>query len=128
VTQTPQYAVQSLQDLQSTPINAPSATHPEILADVASINRANEMEVINHYNIRRVVDIYASVQGRDLGAVGRDVTRIVDSNRGSLPKGSFVTIRGQLQTMRTSYSVCWVDSLFHRPGLSADRSEFSVLA
>ncbi|HMI50023.1 MAG TPA: efflux RND transporter permease subunit [Candidatus Saccharimonadales bacterium] len=103
VTQTPQYAVQSLQDLQSTPINAASAKHPEILADVASINRSNEMEVISHYNIRRVVDIYASVQGRDLGAVGRDVTRIVDANRKSLPKGSFVTIRGQLQTMRTSY-------------------------
>jgi len=64
--------------------------HPEILADVASIKRSNEMEVINHYNIRRVVDIYASVQGRDLGAVGREVTRIVDANRKSLPRGSFV--------------------------------------
>jgi multidrug efflux pump subunit AcrB len=103
VTQTPQYAVQSLQDLQSTPINATTATQPEILADVASINRTNEMEVITHYNIRRVVDIYASVQGRDLGAVGREVTRIVDSNRKSLPRGSFVTMRGQLETMRTSY-------------------------
>src|SRR5262249_165250 len=76
---------------------------PEILADVASIQRSNEMEAITHYNIRRVVDIYASVQGRDLGAVGRDVTRIVDSNRKSLPRGSFVPIRVQLQTMRTSY-------------------------
>jgi multidrug efflux pump subunit AcrB len=61
------------------------------------------MEVINHYNIRRVVDIYAAVQGRDLGAVGREVTRIVDANRKSLPRGSFIIIRGQLQTMRTSY-------------------------
>jgi multidrug efflux pump subunit AcrB len=103
VTQTPQYSIQSLQDLQNTPLNSASATHPEILADVASINRSNEMEVISHYNIRRVVDIYANVQGRDLGAVGRDVTRIVDANRKSLPRGSFVTVRGQLQTMRTSY-------------------------
>ena len=103
VTQTPQHAVQSLQDLQSTPINATTATQPEILADVASINRTNEMEVITHYDIRRVVDIYASVQGRDLGAVGREVTRIIDSNRKSLPRGSFVTMRGQLETMRTSY-------------------------
>ena len=45
---------------------------PEILADVASITRAHEMEVVNHYNIRRVVDVYASVQDRDLGAVGRE--------------------------------------------------------
>ena len=103
VTQTPQYSIQSLEDLQNTPLNAASAARPEILADVASIKRANEMEVINHYNIRRVVDIYAAVQGRDLGAVGREVTRIVDANRKSLPRGSFIIIRGQLQTMRTSY-------------------------
>src|SRR5246127_1119138 len=103
VTQTPQYSIQSLQDLQNTPLNAPAAARPEILADVASIQRANEMEVISHYNIRRVVDIYAAVQGRDLGAVGREVTRIVDANRKSLPRGSFVTVKGQLQTMRSSY-------------------------
>jgi multidrug efflux pump subunit AcrB len=103
VTQTPQYAVESLQDLQNTPLNSSAATRPEILADVASIKRANEMQVISRYNIRRVVDIYAAVQGRDLGAVGRDVTRIVDANRKLLPRGSFVTVKGQLQTMRSSY-------------------------
>jgi multidrug efflux pump subunit AcrB len=103
VTQTPQYSIQSLEDLQNTPLNASTATRPEILADVASIKRSNEMEVISHYNIRREVDIYANIQGRDLGAVGREITRIVDANRKSLPRGSFVTIRGQLQTMRSSY-------------------------
>jgi multidrug efflux pump subunit AcrB len=103
VTQTPQYSMHSLQDLQNTPLNAATAARPEILADVASIRRTNEMEVINHYNIRRVVDIYAAVQGRDLGAVGREATRIVDANRKALPRGSFITVRGQLQTMRTSY-------------------------
>src|SRR5207247_7649257 len=75
----------------------------EILADVASIQRTNEMQVVSHYNIRRVVDIYAAVQGRDLGAVGREVTRIVDANRKALPRGSFVSVKGQLQTMRSSY-------------------------
>src|SRR6202140_163697 len=103
VTQTPQYSIQSLQDLQNTPLNASTAARPEILADVASIKRSNEMEVVSHYNIRRVVDIYAAVQGRDLGAVGREITRIVDANRKSLPRGSFITVRGQLQTMRRSY-------------------------
>src|SRR6267142_1977389 len=103
VTQTPQYSIQSLEDLQNTPLNAAAAARPEILADVASIQRTNEMQVISHYNIRRVVDIYAAVQGRDLGAVGREVTRIVDANRKSLPRGSFITVRGQLQTMRSSY-------------------------
>ncbi len=103
VTQTPQYAVQSLQDLQNTPLNAATAKRPEILADVASVQRANEMEVISHYNLRRVVDIYAAVQGRDLGAVGREVTRIVDANRKLLPRGSFVSVKGQLQAMHSSY-------------------------
>ena len=103
VEQTPQYAIQSLQDLQNIPISAAAAARPEILADVASIARSNEMAVLNHYNIRRVVDIYAAVQDRDLGGAGREITRIVDANRGSLPRGSFVTIRGQLNTMRSSY-------------------------
>jgi multidrug efflux pump subunit AcrB len=67
------------------------------------MTRSNEMAVLNHYNIRRVVDVYASVQDRDLGAVGRDVTRIVDANRKLLPRGSFITIRGQLDTMQSSY-------------------------
>ena len=61
------------------------------------------MAVVSHYNIRRVLDIYGAVQGHDLGAVGRDVARIVDANRHLLPRGSFITIRGQLETMRTSY-------------------------
>ena len=103
VTQTPQYDIQSNQDLQNIPISGPNQKRPAILADVASIQRTSELASINHYNIRRVVDIYASVQGRDLGAVGREVTQIVDANRKSLPRGSFVTVRGQYGTMRTSY-------------------------
>jgi len=102
-TQTPQYRIQSLQDLQSLPITSANMKSPEILADVATITRANEMTVLNHYDIRRVVDVYASVQGRDLGAIGRDITRIVEANQKLLPRGSFITIRGQLATMRKSY-------------------------
>jgi CzcA family heavy metal efflux pump len=104
VAQTPQYAVQSLQDLQNIPITAASSTRPLILADVASIHRTSEMEAINHYNIRRILDIYANVQDRDLGAVGRDINRIVAANTSSLPRGSFIRVRGQLETMRTSYT------------------------
>src|SRR5947207_5476990 len=102
-TQTPQYRIQSLHDIQNIPITSPSTTRPGILADVASITRASETAVLSHYDIRRVVDIYGAVQDRDLGAVGRDVARIVDANRPLLPRGSFLTVRGQLQTMWTSY-------------------------
>jgi len=102
-TQTPQYRIQSLQDLQNMPITSASMRRPEILADVASITRSHEMAVLNHYDIRRVVDVYAAIQDRDLGAVGRELTRIVEANRKLLPRGSFIRIRGQLETMRTSY-------------------------
>jgi multidrug efflux pump subunit AcrB len=103
VTETPQYVMQSLQDLQNTPIRAPTMTSSGILADVASMTRSQEPQVLSHYNIRRVIDIYGAVQDRDLGAVGRDITRIVDAHRASLPRGSFITVRGQLETMRSSY-------------------------
>jgi multidrug efflux pump subunit AcrB len=59
--------------------------------------------VVSHYNIRRVVDIYGAVQDHDLRAVGRDIARIVEAHRPLLPHGSFLTVRGQLETMRTSY-------------------------
>jgi len=102
-TQTPQYRIQSLHDIENIPVSAPTATRPGILADVASITRASEMAVLSHYNIRRVVDIYGAVQDRDLGAVGRDIARVVGANRPLLPRGSFLTVRGQVETMRTSY-------------------------
>jgi len=103
VAQTPQYRVESLQDLQNTPITAPATLRPGILANVASIKRSTEMEAISHYNIRRLVEIYGAVQDRDLGSAGRDINHIVDTDRKLLPRGSFVTIRGQIQTMRSSY-------------------------
>jgi multidrug efflux pump subunit AcrB len=103
ISQNQQYRIQSLQDVGNIPISSPTMIRPEILSEVASIHRGSEMEVLSHYNIRRVVDIFGSVQDRDLGAVGRDVTRIVNQNQKLLPRGSFFRIRGQLQTMRTSY-------------------------
>ncbi|MBV9776093.1 MAG: efflux RND transporter permease subunit, partial [Acetobacteraceae bacterium] len=101
--QTPQYKVQSLQDIQNIPITSPTAANAGVLANVATIKRSQEMAVVDHYNIRRVVDVYASVQGRDLGAAGAEVTRIAHASEKLLPRGSFLTIRGQLETMRTSY-------------------------
>jgi multidrug efflux pump subunit AcrB len=62
------------------------------------------MEVVNHYNIRRVVDVYANVQDRDLGGVSRQITKILDGNAKSLPRGTFVTLKGQVDTMRSSYA------------------------
>jgi multidrug efflux pump subunit AcrB len=104
ISQTPQYRIQSLQDVGNIPLSSATMIRPEILSNVASLHRGSEMEAINHYNIRRVVDIFGSVQDRDLASVGRDVTRIVDNNRKLLPRGSFFRVRGQLETLRTSYA------------------------
>jgi CzcA family heavy metal efflux pump len=110
VAQTPQYKMDAIEDLQNIPINRSTAgvnagapATQEILADIAALKRNHEMAVVNHYNIRRVVDIYGAVQGRDLGAVGRDVEKIIDASKRSLPRGTFVSLHGQIDTMRSSY-------------------------
>ncbi|HWZ52634.1 MAG TPA: efflux RND transporter permease subunit [Granulicella sp.] len=101
--QTPQYDISSLNALQNIPLSSPTAKQPEILADVASLTRSSEMQVVTHYNIRRTLDIYGNVQGRDLGSVSSEINKIVAANEKSLPRGSFVRVRGQVETMRASY-------------------------
>ncbi len=103
VAQAPQYDIQSLNDLQNVPLSSPTAKQPEILADVANIHRTTEMQVVNHYNIRRTLDIYGSVQGRDLGAVSKAIDKIVSANKKALPRGTFIHVRGQIETMKNSY-------------------------
>jgi CzcA family heavy metal efflux pump len=112
VAQTPQYKMDTMQDLENIPINRATPTtsastapaNPEILSDLAGVERGHEMQVVNHYNIRRVVDVYANVQDRDLGGVSRQITKILNANEGSLPRGTFVTLKGQVDTMRSSYA------------------------
>jgi multidrug efflux pump subunit AcrB len=101
--QTPQYRMQSVQDLQNIPIDIPGYRNPEILADVASIHRGDEMAMISEYNMRRIVDIYGAVQDRDLGGVSSDVGRIVNAFKKNLPRGTSIAILGQVDTMRSSY-------------------------
>jgi len=104
VAMAPQYNIQSLQDLQNIPITSPQAKRPEILADVAGISRSTELPIITHYNTRRTLDLYASVQDRDLGSVSRDVQKIVDQDQSKLTTGNFVRIRGQVESMNSSYT------------------------
>ena len=104
VAQTPQYQIQSLNDLRNIPITSATAQRPEILADVASISRNHEVEVVSHYNIRSTLDIYGNVQDRDLGAVSKQINVITEDAQKHLPRGSFVHVRGQIQTMQSSYA------------------------
>ena len=103
-TQTPQYRIDSLQSLENIPVTGPSGAHPEILASLASIHRGAGMAVVSHYDIQPMIDIYGSVQGRDLGGVSRDLNKIIEASKKELPRGSQLNVRGQIQTMRSSYT------------------------
>ncbi len=103
VAQSPQYDIQSLNDLLNIPITSPTAQRPEILADVADIERSHELQVVTHYNVRRTLDIYGNVQDRDLGAVARQISKISKAHQKDLPRGSFIRVRGQIETMQSSY-------------------------
>ncbi len=112
-TQTPQYRTSSVQALLNTPVTGtnPSAP-PSLLASLVSVRRGSGMAVVSHYNVAPVIDIFGSADGRDLGAVSRDVNKVFDSLRSQLPRGSQVIIRGQVQTMRSSYIGLLVGLIF----------------
>lgn len=102
-TQTPQYRVESLQDLNNIPVTGVSNAPPSILGSLASVNRSTDMSVVSHYNVAPVIDIFGSVQGRDLGGVSKDIMSIVHNSEKDLPRGSRIVVRGQIQTMRSSF-------------------------
>jgi multidrug efflux pump subunit AcrB len=104
-TQTPQYRVDTLQDLENVPVTGTTPDFPPtILANVASVQRGTGEAVISHYNIQPVLDIFGSIQGRDLGGVSRDINRILEQTKSQVPRGSQVVMRGQVQTMKASFT------------------------
>jgi multidrug efflux pump subunit AcrB len=104
-TQSPQYRVDTLQGLENIPITGLNTTAPpEILASLASFSRGAEMGVVSHYNVQPVIDIFGAVQGRDLGGVAREILPIIERSKKDLPRGSQIIVRGQIETMRTSFS------------------------
>jgi multidrug efflux pump subunit AcrB len=125
--QTPEYRIHSVDTLLNTPIirsqapgtNAsglatPSSTTgtgtpatipaPQLLSNLVDLRRTVSSANVNHYNVQPVYDIYANVQGRDLAAVAADVQKAVDAVRPDLPRGSSIVIRGQVQTMNSSFT------------------------
>jgi len=103
--QTPQYQVQSLQALQSFPIAAlNSGQQPQLLGNLATIDRGTEQGTVSHYNARPVIDIYGAVEGTDLATVSKRIDEIVKSYHAKLPRGSEIMVRGQIDTMRTSFT------------------------
>jgi multidrug efflux pump subunit AcrB len=103
VTQSPQYYMNSLQALKNIPLT--SIGHPlQILGAVSTINRSMSPVVVSHYNVQPVIDIFASIQDRDLGGVAYDINKIVSASHQKLPKGSQVIARGQMETQSSSFN------------------------
>jgi multidrug efflux pump subunit AcrB len=102
VTQAPQYRMMSLQDLQNLPVT--TANQSQILGGLASITRGFGPAIVSHYDAQPIIDIFGTPQGRDLGAIAKDVSAQIASWEGKLPKGTHIVVRGQVQTMTSSYT------------------------
>ena len=100
--QTPQVKMNSISALQSTPINGATGTS-QLLSNVATTSRGKVSQNINHYNVQPVFDVYANVQGRDLGSVSREINHVLAKYEGHLPRGSSLIVRGQVQSMNESF-------------------------
>jgi multidrug efflux pump subunit AcrB len=103
VMQTPQYQIDSLSALQTLPITA-GTTNAPILGGIADITRSISNAVVSQYDIQSLVQIYATPQGRDLGAVADDVKTVIAEAAKEVPKGSSVVLLGQVQTMNSAFS------------------------
>ncbi len=104
VAQTPEYKMDTMSDLQALPVTSPTAGGAtQSLGALGSFNRVQSDAVVTQYNIQPTADIYASTQDRDLGAVARDITRIINANKAGLPRGAQVVLRGQIVTMNTAF-------------------------
>jgi multidrug efflux pump subunit AcrB len=101
--QTPDYRITSVDEIRNTPLVAPRAEVPQLLGNLAVTERVTTPMAISHYNVQPVLDVYAGVQDRDLGSVAREVDSIVKDARAKLPRGSFIQVRGQMETMRESF-------------------------
>jgi len=108
VAQTPEYKVDTLPGLENVPVtsSSPAAAGAglQVLGGLATVKREQSNAVISHYNIQPVIDLYATPQDRDLGAVARDVQALIDHTSKDAPKGSTVTLRGQVTTMNAAFA------------------------
>ncbi len=104
VMQTPQYDMDSLDALRNVPLTAAGARAPQLLGGVAMIQRGSASAVVSQYDIQSMVQIYATPQGRDLGAVAADIDRTVTAHAADLPKGTQVHLLGQVRTMNSAFS------------------------
>ena len=112
-TQTPQYEMDTIQDLLNTPItNQSRNTSVQILGSVATIKRVGVPLVISHYNVQPMIEILAGIDGRDMGAIAADLNRIIKATAKDLPEGSQLFVRGQIATQQATFKTLYLGLLF----------------
>ena len=99
--QSPQYRMTDLQDLMNIPVV--SQQGPQLMGNLVQINPTVRPATVNHYNVQPIIDVFASTQDRDLGAVAADTHEVLKSFEDKLPRGTHIVVRGQVATMRSSF-------------------------
>ena len=103
VVQTQQYRMNTMDQLNATPIALATQAHPQFLSNLATVSRTTAPLLLSHYNVQPVFDVAANVQGTDLGSVSDQVTRIIAKYQGQISKASSIVVRGQVQSMNQSF-------------------------
>jgi multidrug efflux pump subunit AcrB len=100
---TPQHRINTMSSLQNTPVVTPGGRDAQLLGNISDITRGYSPTNITHYNIAPTFDVQASVQGSDLGAVSNKIEEIVAKMRPNLPPGTVINLRGQVESMNSSF-------------------------
>lgn len=101
--QTPKYRIDNIDQLMRMPLSSPLTPQSQLLANVATVERRKSVSVTNHLNIQPVYDIYANVQGRDLGGVASDIYKIVDEYNQKMAPGNHILVKGLVETMNLAF-------------------------
>jgi multidrug efflux pump subunit AcrB len=110
--QTPQRDLGTMSGLRNIPITSSTGTGTQLLGGLATIERTPSNAVVSHYNVRPVIDIYATPQGRDLGGVAGDIQKVIQDTARDVPTGAGVVLRGQVTTMTSAYQQLFVGLAF----------------
>src|SRR3981189_370033 len=106
--QTPQRDINTVAGLKNIPVTSSGGADPQLLGGLANVERAKSNAVVSHYNVQPVIDIFATPQGRDLGALASDIQKVITATAPNLPKGATVALRGQGATMPSAYQQLFV--------------------
>jgi multidrug efflux pump subunit AcrB len=101
----PEHVMDSISALESVPVSGGMVGqgNGQLLANVADLERGSSPTVVSHYDVLPVIDVFGGVSGRDLGGVLQDIYPLIEEAKKELPRGSFILVRGQAETMRSSY-------------------------